>query len=128
MRWATSAVAVLLLAGCGSTGAAASCTGPQVTVTPATFAAGDEVRVAGDFFWDDCYDGGQAGTPPATRDVEIRLVTSGDAPETLALTTVDADEDGGIDTAVRVPDDVPPGPARIEAGFGEPVTVQVTAP
>jgi len=123
-----AAGALLVLTACGSPGAAASCVGPQVNVTPTTFAAGDEIRVAGEFFWDDCYDGGQPGTPPATENVVVRLVPAGAAATTFVLTTVDADEDGDIDTAARVPDDVPPGPARIEAGSGRPVTVEVTAP
>jgi hypothetical protein len=127
-RCAVAAAAVLLLAGCSDSGAAASCAGPQTTVTPTTFAAGGEVRVAGEFFLDDCYDTGQTGTPPATQDIEIRLIPSGKGAETFVLTTVDADEDGRIDTSVRVPDDVPPGPARIEAGFGAPAAVEVTGP
>jgi hypothetical protein len=124
IRSAVAAVA-LLLSGCASSGAEASCVGPQVTVTPETFSAGDDVRVAGEFFLADCYDTGQTGTPPASKDVEIRLVT----PEnTFVLATVDADEKGDIDAAVTVPDDVPAGPARIETGSGGSVDVEVTSP
>jgi len=85
------------------------------------------VRIEGEFFFDDCYDTGQPGTPPATRDIELRLVTPGATPRTFLLATVDADEDGEVHTTVAVPDDVPAGPARIEGGFGRPVDVVVTA-
>jgi hypothetical protein len=125
MMRAAVAAAALLLAGCSSPGAAASCAGPFVTVTPDTFAPGEEVRVAGEFFRDDCYDTGQTGTPPASKDVEIRLVTPED---TFVLTTADPDDEGDLDTAVRIPDDVPVGSARIEAGVGARVSVEVTEP
>jgi len=127
IRLAAGVLALLLVAGCATSSAGASCVGPNVTVTPATFAAGDPVRIEGEFFFDDCYDTGQPGTPPATRDIELRLVTPGATPRTFVLATVDADEDGGVDTTVAVPDDVPAGPARIEGGFGRPVDVVVTA-
>jgi hypothetical protein len=128
-RPAAGALAALLLAGCGvSSTAGASCAGPLVTVTPATFTAGDRVRVEGQFFFDDCYDTGQLGTPPATQDIEFRLVTPGASTRTFVLTTVDADEDGEVDTTVDIPDDVPAGPARIEGAFSQPADVVVTAP
>ncbi len=127
IRPAAGVLALLLMAGCATSSAGASCAGPIVTVTPATFAAGDRVRIEGEFFFDDCYDTGQPGTPPATRDIELRLVTPGAAPRTFVLATVDADEDGEVDTTVAVPDDVPAGPARIEGGFGRPVDVVVTS-
>jgi hypothetical protein len=127
IRPAAGVLALLLMAGCATSSAGASCAGPNVTVTPATFAAGDRVRIVGEFFFDDCYDTGQPGTPPAARDIELRLVTAGAAPRTFVLATVDADEDGEVDTTVAVPDDVPAGPARIEGGFGRPADVVVTA-
>jgi hypothetical protein len=126
---AAVAVTGLLLAGCATeSGSAASCAAPIVRVTPAAFAPGDEVRVSGGGFFDDCYDTGQPGTPPATQDIEVRLLTTGDPAETFVLATVDADEDGGIEARSRTPDDVPPGPARIGAAFGEPAQVVVTSP
>jgi hypothetical protein len=129
IRPAAGALAVLLLAGCAVTSTAgASCVGPQVTVTPTTFGAGDRVRVEGEYFFDDCYDGGQPGNPPATRDIEFRLVPSEAGARTFVLTAVDADDDGEVDTTVDIPDDVPAGPARIEGGFGRPADVVVTAP
>jgi hypothetical protein len=127
IRPAAGVLALLLVAGCATSSAGASCAGPNVTVTPATFAAGDRVRIEGEFFFDDCYDTGQPGTPPAIRDIELRLVTPGAATRTFVLATVDADEDGEVDTTVAVPDDVPAGPARIEGGFGRPADVVVTA-
>jgi hypothetical protein len=120
-------VPFLGLAGCDS-GAAASCAGPQVTITPTTFAAGQDVRLQGEWFLDDCYDGGQPGTPPATKDVEIRIVPSGAAAQTIVLGTLDADDEGRIDTTLSIPDDVPAGPARIEAGYSAPADVVITAP
>ena len=129
IRPAVGALAVLLLAGCSVTSTAgASCAGPLLTVTPTTFAAGDRVRIEGEFFFDDCYDTGQPGTPPATEDIELRLVTSGTPSRTIVLTTVDAHQDGEVHTTVDIPDDVPAGPARIEGGFGRPVDIVVTAP
>jgi hypothetical protein len=128
IRPAAGTLAVLLLAGCASSTAGASCAGPQVSVTPTTFAAGDTVQVEGQWFFDDCYDGGQPGNPPATHDIAFRLVPSGAGARTFPLTTVDADQDGEVDTTVDIPDDVPAGPARIEGGFGRPVDVVVTAP
>ena len=126
IRPAAGALAVVLLAGCAPlSSAGASCAGPFVTASPTSFAAGDHVRVAGEFFFDDCYDTGQPGTPPATRGIEFRLVTSG--ARTFVLTTVDADDGGELHTTVAIPDDVPAGPARIEGGFGQPADVVVTA-
>jgi hypothetical protein len=127
IRPAAGVLALLLVAGCATSSAGASCVGPNLTVTPATFAAGDHVRIEGEFFFDDCYDTGQPGTPPATRGIELRLVTPGAATRTFVLATVDADEDGEVDMTVAVPDDVPAGPARIEGGFGRPADVVVTA-
>ncbi len=127
-RRAASVVALTLLAGCEEPSASASCAGPQVVAAPSTFAPGEEVQVGAGGLFDDCHDTGQPGTPPATQDVEFRLVTSGDDPRTFVLATVDANEDGTVDTAVRIPDDVPPGPARIEAAHGAPVVVEVTVP
>jgi hypothetical protein len=128
-RAAAAVVVPLLgLAACDSGAAAASCVGPQVTVTPTTFAAGEEVRLQGQWFLDDCYDGGQPGTPPATHDVEIRVVSSGAAARTVVLDTLDADDEGRIDTTLTIPADVPPGPARIEAGESVPADVVVTEP
>jgi hypothetical protein len=128
IRPAAGALAVLLVGGCASSSAGASCAGPNLTVTPASVAAGDRVRIEGEFFFDECYDTGQPGTPPATRDIELRLVTPGAATRTFRLATVDADDDGEIGTTVDIPDDVPAGPARIEAGTSRPVDVVVTAP
>jgi hypothetical protein len=128
IRPAVGTLAVLLLAGCASSTAGASCVGPQMTVTPTTVAAGDSVQVEGQWFFDDCYDGGQPGNPPATQDVDLRLVTSGAAARTFVLTTVDADDDGEVHTTVAIPDDVPAGPARIESGIGRPADVVVGAP
>ena len=123
------ALAVLLLPGCDlTTGVGASCVGPQVTVTPTTVAAGDRVQVEGQWFFDDCYDSGQPGNPPATQDVALRIVPSGSAARTFDLATVDADENGEVHATVAIPDDVPPGPARIEGAFGRPADVVVTAP
>jgi hypothetical protein len=127
-RPAAAAIAAsLLLTGCGDSGAAAGCVGPQVEATPATLAAGDEVRVTGRWFFDDCYDTGQPGTPPATQDVELRLVTGGDPAQTFVLATVDADGEGRIDTAITLPDDVPAGPARIGPGYGQAADVVIAA-
>lgn len=128
IRPAAGVLALLLVAGCATSSAGASCAGPNVTVTPATFAAGDRVRIEGEFFFDDCYDTGQPGTPPATRDIELRLVTPGASSRAFVLTTVDAARDGSVDTTVAIPDDVPPGPARIEGAFSQPADVVVTAP
>ncbi len=108
-------VVLLAAAGCGSSGGApqASCAGPQVSVSPATAAPGDEVRVRGRFFLTDCYDTGQTGTPPPSQDLAVAF-RAGE--RTVPLATLDAAPDGTIDTTVRVPDDAPPGAAQIAVG------------
>jgi hypothetical protein len=129
-RLAGALAGLLVLAGCGgsTTDAAASCAGPAVTVEPTAFAAGDSVRVEGTRYFDDCYDTGQTGTPPATQDIVVRLTTSGGTPKAFPLATVDAHGDGEFTASVRIPVDVPPGPAHIEAGYADPAEVVVTSP
>jgi hypothetical protein len=125
---AASIAAVLLLSGCGSTDGAESCAEPQLVVVPILVAPGDDVRLAAGGLFDGCYDGGESGAPPPYTDVEFRLVTSGRSPKTFVLATLDADDHGTINAAVRVPDHVPPGPAHIEGDLMEPVAVEVTTP
>jgi hypothetical protein len=120
--------AALVLAGCGSTDGQDSCGEPQLVVVPIVVAPGDQVRVAAGGLLDGCYDGGEAGSPPPYTDVEFRLVTSGRTARTFVLATLDADEKGTINAAVRVPGHVPLGPAHIEGDHLEPVAVEVAAP
>jgi hypothetical protein len=125
-----AAGAVILLAGCGATtgsGAAASCVGPTIAVTPSTFAAGDAVRVRGQWLFADCYDTGQRGMPPPLKGVELRLETSGNASTSFLLATVDADPTGRIDVPVRIPVGVPAGNARVATAGGGVAAVVVTA-
>jgi hypothetical protein len=126
--WAACVVTFTLLAGCSSTDGAESCGEPQLVVVPNVVAPGDQVRLAAGGLLDGCYDGGESGSPPPYTDVEFRLVTSGRTARTFVLATLDADQKGAINAAVRVPDHVPPGPAHIEGDHMEPVAVEVTAP
>ena len=120
--------AALLLSGCSSSDGQDSCGEPQLIVVPIVVAPGDEVRVAAGGLLEGCYDGGESGSPPPYTDVEFRLVTSGRAARTFVLATLDADDKGAINAAVRVPDHVPLGPAHIEGDHLDPVAVEVTAP
>ena len=119
--------AVLVLPGCGGTPAAqGGCTGPQVTLSSGQVAPGGELRIQARFVWADCYDTGQPGTPPPQQDVEIALEPR-DVAGTFRLAEVDADSDARIDVTVRVPDDVPAGPATLWVGTSTTVIV-VTDP
>jgi hypothetical protein len=126
--WSVSLVTLSLLAGCSSTDGSDSCGEPQLIVVPIAAAPGDDVRLAAGGLLDGCYDGGESGKPPPYTDVEFRLVTSGPAHRTFVLATLDADEDGAINTAVRIPEHVPLGPAHIEGDHMEAVAVEVAAP
>ena len=115
-RAAAATTAVLLLAGCGgSPSIEGACAGPQVTVSSGQVAPGGELRVQAQNLWADCYDTGQPGTPPPQQDVDITLEPD-DVAGTFRLAEVDADGDARIDVTVRVPDDVPAGPATLHVG------------
>ena len=119
-------VAVLALIGCGGTPSTqGGCTGPMTTLSAGQVVPGGELRVQARFVWADCYDTGQQGTPPPQQDVVIGLWPEGASAGT-ELTTVDADEDGRIDVTVRIPDDVPVGPASLRVGTGM-IPIEVTA-
>ena len=119
------AVAVVLLSGCGGAGPpAAACAGPQVSLSTVTVAPGEEIRVRAAPLWSDCYDTGQPGTPPPMQDVTVALEGAGG---TVELATVDADAQARIDVTVRIPDDVPAGPASLVVG-GAATAIRVTGP
>ena len=125
--WPTAAAVVLLVtAGCGTPGdeAAAGCAGPDVRLSPATAAPGDDVRVRARFLWSECYDTGQPGTPPPRQDVRVTFTAEG---RTVLLATVDAEPGGTLDTTVQVPDDALPGPAEIAVDHAS-TTLMVEAP
>jgi hypothetical protein len=118
-------VAALLLSGCGGTSTAqGGCVGPEITLSSGQVAPGGELRVQARYVWADCYDTGQPGTPPPEQDVVIALEPR-DVAGTFRLTEVDADADGRIDVTVRVPDDVPAGPATLRVGPGSTAIVVI---
>jgi hypothetical protein len=120
-------VAGVLLTGCGGgTSPEAGCAGPMVTVSSATVAAGGEVRVQSGGLWSDCYDTGQPGTPPPSKDVVVRLEPEGPA-NAIDLATVDADAEGRIDVTVMIPEAAPVGPAAVVV-WGSSAALEVTAP
>lgn len=66
-------------AGCGSTterhrGAAASCVGPQLTLSDRVASPGAALSVTGEWFAADCYDTGQPGKPPPLTDLSVSAV------------------------------------------------------
>jgi hypothetical protein len=123
---ALAAATVLVLAGCGgSPSIEGACAGPQVTVSSGQVAPGGELRVQAQNLWADCYDTGQPGTPPPQQDVDITLQPD-DVAGTFRLAEVDADDGARIDVTVRVPDDVPTGPAALHVGGAiTPIMVRV---
>ncbi len=127
VRGGAAALVGLLLTACdGGPSAEGGCGGPAVSVVPAEAAPGDEVRVRGDHLWSDCYDTGQPGTPPPSKDVAVQFQPAGST-VSVELVTVDADAQGRIDVPVRIPADTPPGPADVVI-WGSSATVEVTSP
>jgi hypothetical protein len=106
-------------------GGAASCVAPTLTVNPARSGRGDTVQVTGEWFAADCYDTGQAGTPPPLTSMTIEF-RQGHREWTVAS---GVDASGGHYTftvPIRVPADVHPGPARIAVkGYGSPARLHV---
>ena len=127
VRGGAAALVGLLLTGCGGGPLAeGGCAGPMVSVSPASAAPGDEVRVRSGNLWSDCYDTGQPGTPPPSRDVAIQFRPAGST-VSVELATVDADAQGQVDVPVRIPADTPTGPADVVI-WGASATVEVTGP
>ena len=138
-------VAMLGLAACSSVedldadpqtlgGDSSSCASPYLEVAPQDVRRSQELAVRGTDMWDGCpesagmaSDGTRTGgglSDPSTS-IAIELVTADGEPELLA--TVDADEEGGFEAIVTIPDDAPVGPAeiRVDVRWAEPAEVRV---
>lgn len=124
-----SATAVLflsvLLAGCASEGTA-SCAAPEITLSTAEVARGDEMVVDANNLWADCLDAGEGVAGPASA-VTIVLVYGG--ADMVSLATVDAGADGTIHETVRIPTDAHAGAAELRVGefYSAPLTI-IAAP
>lgn len=119
----------LLLAGCGSGGGvAASCVGPQVTLTPTEGPPGTPVTAAFEWLRQGCDDHPGADEESALVDVPVSFDTGGTA---VPLGSVTGSGERWADTLVfTVPDTTLPGPAGIRLGpdFPEPTPFTVLPP
>ena len=123
----------LLLAGCGAGGGAgggvaASCVGPQVTLTPAEGPPGTPVTAAFEWLREGCNDHTGADEESALVDVPVSFEpTEG----TVQLGTVTGSGERWAATLVfTVPDAAVPGPAAVRLGteYPEPSLVTVLPP
>jgi hypothetical protein len=130
MRSPTGLVAALLLAlasGCTSggagAGAAASCVGPQVTVSPAEVAVGDDVLVSVEWLREGCNDHTGADEEQPLTDVPVSFV-QGDTTVLLGTVSGTGDRYTGSLTAA-VPVTGVPGAATVTVlhGNAAPLTV-----
>ena len=103
-----------LLFACGGTGgpgAAASCAGPQVALSPAQGAAGTPVTAGFEWLHEGCDDYSGADEERALVDVPVEFVQGG---ATLPLGSVTGSGERWADSLVfAVPDAARPGPAEI---------------
>jgi hypothetical protein len=119
------------LVGCGGsknparTGRAASCVGPQLSVTPAAAHAGDTVRASGEWFAADCYDTGQAGMPPPLTKLLLH-VSQRERSWTVASGVNASGSHYTFDLPIELPSKLRPGIATVAVmGHGAPVEVHV---
>lgn len=95
--------------------AQASCVGPTVEVFPAEQDRGDQIRVSGKYFGDNCYD---TGPPPSGQgtlgrplsDLTVTLV-QGETP--MVVATGDASGDYSFEVDVVVPVSLTPGEVEV---------------
>jgi hypothetical protein len=106
-------------------GAAASCVGPQLSVTPAAAHAGDTVRASGEWFAADCFDTGQAGTPPPLTKLLLH-VSQRERGWTVASGVNASGSHYTFDLPIELPSELRPGLATVAVvDHGAPVDVHV---
>ena len=130
-----AAAAAALLAGVltacgpsGGVGAAGSCVGPQVTLTPAEGTPGSPVTAAFEWLREGCNDHTGADEESALVDVPVTFDSGGTQ---VPLGSVTGSGERWADTLVfTVPDTALPGPAGIRLGpdFPEPTPFTVLPP
>jgi hypothetical protein len=116
-----SLLAAGLLSGCGGPsgpGAAASCVGPQVTLTPGEGTPGTPVTAAFEWLHEGCNDHSGADEETALVAVPVSFVQGG---RTVPLGTVTGRGERWADALVfAVPDAALPGPAEIRLDRSAP--------
>lgn len=111
-------------AGCGDDGGAASCVAPEVTVSPQSADLGGTVQVSGRYFLDGCAD--TNCSPPAHPLTDIRVTLTPEGAGAREIGRVDAaGELGTFDVPLRIPVDLPTGPATVTVGSAAPFRVTV---
>lgn len=106
----------LSLTACGSDSGSADCAAPTIELGEAS--AEQQMVIKGKYYFDDCYDTGQQGTPPATQDIEISVDYDGSS---TTVGTVDAEADGTFTATFDAPDLPADGPetGKIVAKSGQ---------
>ena len=132
---AASVLAMAVLAAACTSGApahdhvkgAASCAGPRLTISPTEVRAGETVQATGELFAADCYDTGQAGTPPALTGLQLQVTQAG---RTWTVAS-DIAVTGSLFTfhvPIRLPVELRPGDAEVVVpGHVAPVKLLVSA-
>ena len=103
-------------------GGSASCAAPQLRVDDGRVAAGQQVTVTGRSFFDDCFDQGEEGDPPASRGVKLTLRQGGEAYD---LGAADAQADGTARWRVELPTELRAGRARLGTPTSEPLELRI---
>ena len=114
-----------LLAGCagGGAGAAASCVGPLVSLSPASAAVGDEVTVDVEWLREGCNDTPGADEERALIDVPVSFVQGGTEVRLGTVSGTGERYAGTLTTAV--PSAGVPGPAVVVVGEGSSAALTV---
>ena len=114
-----------LLAGCGrGPGAAASCVGPQLTLTPARAAVGEDVTVSVEWLREGCNDYSGADEERPLTDVPVVFVQGGTR-VLLGTVSGSGDRHAGSLTA-PVPGWAGPGTAAVRLEHGGTPSVDLT--
>ena len=129
IRLVAVGASMLLLAACGGGGAnsAGTCAAPYIdaqasvqpgaaTPEPPMVAPGSTLTLYGHAYFADCYDTGQAGTPPPIESVGLIVELPGG--KRTDLGTVEPDQNGAFSFTVDVPAGTEPGTGRIFDGMG----------
>ncbi|WP_413452868.1 hypothetical protein AA0Y32_08525 [Georgenia phoenicis] len=138
-RGAAAAVMVIALSGCGGSAgetpgvSSGACEGPALKAVQTTVSQGGTVTVEGTAMQDGCADSVSVDeegnhvsheTAVPLEGIELQL-TAGDAPP-VALTRVDAGEDGTFTVDVTIPADAELGAAEIAAAGTHAAPAQIT--